>query len=98
MYAGSRSEVGVSRNDCGEVASKPAPSPAACLRQAGESAAPGNSTAFGWVVWKGGSPAKLLRGTRTSTPGVWAMLPHGVRVRVQFTGPVARSFLAFRTG
>src|SRR5271154_6454328 len=32
VHAGSRTEVGVSRNDCGEVASKPAPSPAARVR------------------------------------------------------------------
>ena len=51
--------------DCGDAASKPAPSPAACLRQAGESAAPGNSTAFVWVVWKGGPPAlKILESLR----------------------------------
>ena len=56
-YGGSRTAVGVSRNDCGEVPSKSAPSPAACLRQAGERAAPGNSTAFVWVVRKGAPPA-----------------------------------------
>jgi hypothetical protein len=59
VSTGSRTELGVKWDGRGDAGSKPPPSPAACLRQAGESAAPGNSTAFVWVVRKGVSPAAL---------------------------------------